>query len=191
MSIFEAYATVVINVQDVNDECPTLNPVMLKYNGNPDVGDVLGRIQSIDNDSLSTYTVLSNDYFECNAITGDITVKKKFPYSYKETFSLGITATDSNNCPQANSRLTIYIETCNDPEDYQFKSTRYTRTYKEDRALGYLLTVAVRSTSVARNFSIVYIPSDPRHYEINQTTGKISFCLNSASKHVKTPTVSF
>lgn len=171
MSIFDAYATVVINVLDVNDECPILEPVTLTYRGNPDLGDVIGRIQSTDNDSMSTYNIASNNYFVCDSITGEIKIKKEFPYSFTNTFVLATTATDLNNCSPANSMLTINIETCNDPEDYQFKSTRYVRTYKEDQALGYLFTVDVRSTSLARNFSIVYTPSNPRSYEINQTTG--------------------
>ena len=59
--IFEAYATVVINVLNVNDECPRLPSTMtIKYRGNPDIGDVIGKVTAIDVDSTSRYTISAN-----------------------------------------------------------------------------------------------------------------------------------
>lgn len=176
MKIFEAYATVIINVLDVNDECPTLPATMtIKYRGNPDVGDVIGTVKATDVDSTTLYSMTTTD-LSVNPTTGAITTTQSFAYSHKKTQVYTITASDSgNNCPSVNTQLTLDLETCTNPEDYQFTESKYVRTYKENRTLGILFKVSIRKVTLSRNYSIVYpATTTVQRYSINSNTGDIS-----------------
>ena len=126
MSIFEAYATVIINVLDVNDECPTLPATMsIKYRGNPDVGDVIGTVRAMDVDSTTRYSMTTSD-LTVNSTTGAISTTQSFTYSFTKTATYTVTASDSgNNCPSVSTSVTLDLETCTNPEDYQFQQSKY------------------------------------------------------------------
>lgn len=175
MSIFEAYATVIINVLDVNDECPTLPATMsIKYRGNPDVGDVIGTVRAMDVDSTTRYSMTTSD-LTVNSTTGAISTTQSFTYSFTKTATYTVTASDSgNNCPSVSTSVTLDLETCTNPEDYQFQQSKYVRTYREDKTLGPIFTVSIRKVALNPIYSIVYTGSTVQRYTINANTGMIT-----------------
>ena len=111
-----------------------------------------------------------------NPTTGDISTARTFPYSYKNTATFTVTASDSgNNCPSTITTITLDLETCSNPRDYQFTESKYVRTYFESKVLGSLFSVSIRRVTLSRTYSIEYAAGAPQRYSINATTGKKYF----------------
>ncbi|XP_066919784.1 LOW QUALITY PROTEIN: fat-like cadherin-related tumor suppressor homolog [Clytia hemisphaerica] len=179
MNIFEAHATVIINVLDIPDECPNLPATMtIKYRGNPDINDVIGKVTATGIDSALLYTINANNELTINSATGELSTKKSFPYSYDQTTTYQVSAAANNNCTSAKTTVSLDLKTCTNPEDYQFTKAKYVRTYNETRPLGYLFSVSIRKVTLSRTYAIVYPAGAVERYSINSTTGEISLVQN-------------
>lgn len=144
------FATVVVNIENVNDVCPMFaaSPI-IRYDGNPVNNHIIYTVKALDADNMSfNYTIASGNqdgYFEIDRQSGEIRVVKPFPLSFSQTYVLTINALDGVCQPTPSIPVTIQVTTCADPHDYQFTQPKYVFYLYEDQQLGVFGAVNVRS----------------------------------------------
>lgn len=149
------YATVVVNIENVNDECPVFaaSPI-IRYNGNPVNNHIIYTVKAVDADNMDfNFTIVSGNsdgYFAIDRQSGEITAVKEFPLSFSQTFVLTINALDGRCQPTPSIPVTIEVTTCADPHDYQFTQPKYVFNLMENRQLGIFGAVNVRSGRAVR-----------------------------------------
>ena len=168
-STFSSYAAVVINVINVNDNCPSFTASVINrvYNGSPGLGSIVAIIKATDVDgSPISYNITGNTDGLFAIDNGVVTFEKPLPNSFTKLFSLEIGASDS--VCFVTTVLNINVTTCPHPEEYQFKQTKYIFNVKENSRHGEIGNIAIKSTLHVK-FSI--IGSVP--FSVDTNSGKI------------------
>ena len=144
--IFISYATVLVTVLNVNDNCPSfaIASSNIVYNGSPGPGSIVSIVKATDVDGSSlNYSIISGNEDGLFTIDNEavVTFTKTIPIFKK--FVLEIQS-DDGVCV-ASTRLHVDVTTCSDLAEYQFEETNYVYHVREDRITGIIGTVVVRS----------------------------------------------
>ncbi|XP_053407656.1 cadherin EGF LAG seven-pass G-type receptor 2-like [Mercenaria mercenaria] len=96
----EVNSSVVLNIQDVNDNDPVFNPTSYTFDvkDTSPIDTVIGAVTATDEDYTAsvTYSLSGTGYtdFEIDDSTGDITLKAQLNYTITPSYSLNATASD-------------------------------------------------------------------------------------------------
>jgi len=122
----ESYASIYINITDVNEFAPVINIQSFNLDENPLNGQIIGTVEAID---METHQKLSyqiegqddNGYFQIDSITGVLSVldTSVFDYEVNQSLSVMIRVSDDHENSLTNS-AEVTVQIMNVPETKQY-----------------------------------------------------------------------
>ena len=174
-----AAKTITINVDDVNDNAPTVTSN--SFNADEDIADTtpIGTVAFTDVDTTNgttTYAITNDpdNLFEINAATGEISLQsgKSLDYENKTSHTIQVTVNDGTNTSVAKT-ITINVDDLNDnAPTVTSNAFSVDEDIADTTAIG---TVAFTDVDTTNGTTSYAITSDPDNlFEINAATGEIS-----------------
>ncbi|VDI43587.1 Hypothetical predicted protein [Mytilus galloprovincialis] len=188
--------TVIINIQDINDNTPVFNPseYLEHIYENATVGNYVGRVHATDGDGteanydFSYYIITGSGLFRINGTSGQITVNlnAEFDRETTEVYNLTIVAVDRGTPPKTgHTNVTVVIDDVNDTPP-TFDKGSFFVDVSEDKIPGTSL-INCSATDEDSNFNLFYKIFDlqtPPQNTIDNETVKNWFKINSATGEV-------
>lgn len=177
-----AQTTIIINITDINDNSPTLQPIDDVYLiSNTAIGTTVFTIIGMDNDDalngMLYYIIVTDplELFSINPVTGDVVLNKTINVTDVLEYNVTVGATDLGKPPREaiQQEVTIIIEPYV-PPSIIFSNDEYSFNVSENEPDVLVGTVQIELFNVGNNVSVDFsILNNTIPFIINQSDGSI------------------
>ncbi|MBN3279871.1 FAT2 protein, partial [Polyodon spathula] len=178
-------ATVEIEVEDINDNPPLFQKMVYTaeiFEGSP-IGTSVLQVHASDKDSgrnkAVTYEINSSEFFDIDALSGQIVTTQELDYETTHQFHLKVKALDNGVPPMASEALVIVNVSDENDNPPEFTQPQYKATLSEMATCGQIVIKVQASDPDAVDANnleyVIFSGNDDRHFAINKTSGIISF----------------
>ncbi|CAC5415595.1 CDH23 [Mytilus coruscus] len=185
--------TVIINIQDLNDNTPVFDPPEYKEHifENATAGDYVGNVTATDEDGtkankdLSYYIITGSELFRIDGESGVITVNlnSKFDRETTPVYNLTIVAVDRGTPPRTgNTNFTVVIDDVNDTPP-KFDKDKFSASVSENKKVGSSVKIC-SATDDDLDFHLFYKILDLQTSNSDNDTVKNWFRINNATGEV-------
>ncbi|XP_058853063.1 protocadherin Fat 2-like [Acipenser ruthenus] len=178
-------ATVEIEVEDINDNPPLFQKTVYTaevFEGSP-IGTSVFQVHASDKDSGRnkdiTYEINSKEFFDIDALSGQIVTTQELDYETIHQFHLKVKALDNGVPPMTSEALVIVNVSDVNDNPPEFTQPQYEATLSEMATCGQIVIKVQASDPDAVDANnleyVIFSGNDDRHFAINKTSGIISF----------------
>ena len=162
-----------IQIINENDSPPIFSDTLYTFaiENNTDISTIIGRIVATDQDTSSTLFYqfsTENDYFELDALSGEISVKKELTI---QTRTFTVSVNDSTNQDTSTVSITVIPVNLHTPV---FEKQNYSISVPEGTSIGSpILQTVASDPDDGDNGRIVYSTTSSPYFIVNATTGAV------------------